>query len=65
MKKFNILDYCCISLAVIYAISMKCSYDAYKESLKCSNDEYKKFLDNYNKMCNKLDKENTTGSDHQ
>ena len=65
MKKFNVLDYCCISLVVVYAIYMKRSYDAYKESLKCSNDEYKKFLDNHNKICNKLAKENTTESDHQ
>ena len=65
MKRFNVLDYCCISLVVIYAIYMKSSYDAYKESLKCSNDEYKKFLDNYNKIRNKLAKEDTTESNHQ
>ena len=65
MKKFNVLDYCCISFVVIYAISAKCSYDAYKKSLKCSNDEYKKFLDNHNKICNELVKEDTTESNHQ
>lgn len=65
MKKFDVLDYCCISLVVIYAISTKCSYDAYKKSLKCSNDEYEKFLDNCNKIHNKLSKEDTTESDHQ
>lgn len=64
MKKFNVIDYCCIALAAIYAISTKCSYDAYKKSLKRSNDEYKKFLDNYGGN-NRSAKENSTESDHQ
>lgn len=65
MKKFNAIDYCCISLVAIYAIFMKRAYDTYKESLKRSDDAYKKLIDSCSNVHNKLAKENTTESDHQ
>jgi len=54
MKKFDVLDYCCISIVVIYAISAKFTYDVYKKVMYNENDVH-----------NRSEKEDTTESDHQ